>query len=114
MTVFTLRQATIDDAAEIVRLHTAVHEEAYGALLPDEFFGMRRATLEQRIEQRRISLAEGSHPLLAQDGDGTLTPTCLPVERTLRAHVFEKIGAKCPLNGGGLAVPVTRPLPGRR
>jgi GNAT superfamily N-acetyltransferase len=72
MTVFTLRQAVIGDAAEIVGLHTAVHEEAYGALLPDEFFGMRRATLEQRIAQRRISLAEGSLPLLAQDGEGAL------------------------------------------
>ncbi|MDQ6753129.1 MAG: GNAT family N-acetyltransferase [Actinomycetota bacterium] len=72
MTVFPPRQATIVDAPEIVRLHTDVHEEAYGALLPDEFFRMRGATLEQRIAQRRVSLAEGSLPLLAQDGDGTL------------------------------------------
>ncbi|HEV7167414.1 MAG TPA: hypothetical protein VGN49_05530 [Micrococcaceae bacterium] len=42
MTVFSLRQATVGDVAEMVRQHMAAHEETYGGLVPQEFFTQRR------------------------------------------------------------------------
>ncbi|MCZ2403362.1 GNAT family N-acetyltransferase [Paenarthrobacter sp. Z7-10] len=69
MRAFSIRAATAEDAEELVRMHTAAHEEAYGPLLPPEFFAGRRANIAARIEQRRDALLSGYVPLLAYDDD---------------------------------------------
>jgi len=64
---FQIRQATPDDADALVRMHTLVHEECYARQLSPEFFRARRASIPQRIEQRRKSLATADPRLIALD-----------------------------------------------
>ena len=58
---FLIRQAAVDDADAVVRMHTLAHEECYGHLLPSEFFAARRAAIPERVKQRRPNL-DSVHP----------------------------------------------------
>jgi len=69
---YHLRQATPADAEALVEMHTLAHEECYSHVLPAEFFAARRASLPERTESRRPSLAGPSAPVIALDDDGRI------------------------------------------
>lgn len=69
---FRLRQATPEDAEAVVLMHTLAHEECYPHLLSAEFFRRRRASIRERVERRRASLATGEPRILALDADNEL------------------------------------------
>lgn len=64
---FQIRQATPEDADAVVRMHTLVHEECYVHQLSPEFFRARRASIPERVEQRRQFLATTAPRLIALD-----------------------------------------------
>jgi len=66
---YTIRHATADDADALVRMHTAVHEECYGHLLPAAFFAARRASLAERTERRRRHLDSVEPRIIALDNN---------------------------------------------
>lgn len=64
---FHIRQATPDDAEALVLMHTLVHEECYARQLSPDFFRARRASIPERVEQRRQFLATTDPRLIALD-----------------------------------------------
>ena len=54
----TTRQATIDDAEALARLHVRSWQWAYRGQLPDEFLDRMPETMDRRIEARRAQLAD--------------------------------------------------------
>ncbi|HEX6779225.1 MAG TPA: GNAT family N-acetyltransferase [Ktedonobacterales bacterium] len=52
----TIRQATLDDAEALARLHVRSWQWAYRGQLPDEFLDRMPATMDRRIEARRAQL----------------------------------------------------------
>ncbi|MFF1384595.1 GNAT family N-acetyltransferase [Arthrobacter sp. NPDC058288] len=64
---YHIRQATPEDAEAVVRMHTLAHEECYGRQLSPEFFRARRASIPERVEQRRQFLAAPDPRLIALD-----------------------------------------------
>lgn len=69
---YRIRQATPEDAEALVLMHTLVHEECYGDMLSAEFFRGRRASIPERVERRRPSLAGSDPRMIAVDADGEL------------------------------------------
>ena len=67
---YVLRQATPDDAENVVLMHAAAHEESYGHLLSPGFFAERRRSVPERVARRRPYL-DVPHPrILAEDANG--------------------------------------------
>ena len=64
---YRIRQATPEDAEAVVRMHTLAHEECYADQLSPEFFLARRASIPERVEQRRQFLAAPDPRLIALD-----------------------------------------------
>lgn len=60
-----LRPAEVSDIEDIVHLHMTCHEEAYGRLLPPDFFARRREMAPQRAARWRDGTVP--LPLLAED-----------------------------------------------
>ena len=69
---YTIRQATPGDADALVRMHTAVHEECYGHVLPPAFFAARRASIQERTERRRPYLDSCEPRIIALDASGEI------------------------------------------
>lgn len=69
---YSIRQAVPGDADALVRMHTAVHEECYGHVLPPAFFAARRASIQERTERRRPYLASAEPRIIALDADGEI------------------------------------------
>lgn len=67
---FALRDAVLEDAEQLARLHTQIHEECYSRLLPESFFAERRATLPKRIAGYRERLEAGQRIVVATDDAG--------------------------------------------
>lgn len=67
---YRIRQATPADAENIVRMHTAAHEECYAHLLPSTFFADSREGIGERIAQRGPYLASQDPRLVAHDEAG--------------------------------------------
>ena len=64
---YQIRQAAVEDADAVVRMHTLAHEECYGHLLPSEFFDARRASIPERVEKRRPHLDSAQPRIIALD-----------------------------------------------
>jgi GNAT superfamily N-acetyltransferase len=64
---FHIRQAAPEDAEAVVLMHTLAHEECYARQLSSEFFRTRRASIPERVEQRRQFLASPDPRLIALD-----------------------------------------------
>ncbi|MDQ0754550.1 GNAT family N-acetyltransferase [Arthrobacter sp. B3I4] len=69
---YTIRQAAPGDADALVRMHTAVHEECYGHVLPAAFFAARRASIQERTERRRPYLDSSEPRIIALDASGEI------------------------------------------
>jgi len=69
---YTIRQAAPGDADALVRMHTAVHEECYGHVLPPSFFAARRASIQERTERRRPYLDSAEPRIIALDASGEI------------------------------------------
>lgn len=54
----TIRQATLDDAEALARLHVRSWQWAYRGQLPDEFLDRMPETMDRRIEARRALLTD--------------------------------------------------------
>ncbi|WP_426989838.1 N-acetyltransferase family protein [Pseudarthrobacter sp. Y6] len=66
---FLIRQATPEDAAAVVRMHTLAHEETYADRLSADFFRARRAGIPERVERRRPFLAGSDPRIIAVDAN---------------------------------------------
>lgn len=64
---YRIRRATPEDAEAVVHMHTMAHEECYAYQLSPEFFRARRASIPERIEQRRQFLAAPDPRFIALD-----------------------------------------------
>jgi GNAT superfamily N-acetyltransferase len=64
---YQIRQASVEDADAVVRMHTLAHEECYGHLLPPAFFDARRASIPERVEKRRQYLDSAQPRIIALD-----------------------------------------------
>lgn len=63
-----IRQAGVDDAVAVARLHVDVWEDAYAGLMPATVFEHRRATVPERIERwRRALTASPARTIVAED-----------------------------------------------
>jgi GNAT superfamily N-acetyltransferase len=69
---YQLRQATPEDAGAVVHFHTLAHEQSYGHLLSPAFFRGRRASIRERVEQRRPHLAGADPRIVAVDGNNNI------------------------------------------
>ncbi|UVJ39930.1 GNAT family N-acetyltransferase [Arthrobacter sp. CJ23] len=69
---FTLRPATVGDAAEMVAMHLRSWRESYGHLLPPEFFELQETKQTDRIERYRSAIANHHTRMLAHDAAGEL------------------------------------------
>lgn len=69
---YTLRQAVSGDAEALVRMHTAVHEECYGHVLPAAIFADRRASISERTERRRPYLDSVEPRIIALNPSGDI------------------------------------------
>ncbi|WP_028276704.1 GNAT family N-acetyltransferase [Arthrobacter sp. I3] len=89
---YQIRQAAVEDADAVVRMHTLAHEECYGHLLSPAFFDARRASMPERVEKRRpyldstqprIIAVDESNELVGFADAGTARDDDLPVELEL-------------------------------
>ena len=64
---YQIRQAAVEDADAVVRMHTLAHEECYGHLLSPAFFDARRASLPERVKKRRPYLDSAQPRIIALD-----------------------------------------------
>jgi ribosomal protein S18 acetylase RimI-like enzyme len=89
---YQIRQAAVEDADAVVRMHTLAHEECYGHLLSPAFFDARRASMPERVEKRRPYLDSTQPRIIAVDESneivgfadaGTARDDDLPVELEL-------------------------------
>ncbi|CAH0318501.1 GNAT family N-acetyltransferase [Microbacterium sp. Bi128] len=64
---YQIRQAAVEDADAVVRMHTLAHEECYGHLLSPAFFDARRASMPLRVEKRRPYLDSAQPRIIAMD-----------------------------------------------
>lgn len=72
MASITIRLAEAEDAEAMTLMHLQSWREAYGRLLPPEFFADAEARVPERVEQRRQRLLRGPGALVAVDDGGDI------------------------------------------